>query len=90
MAHDNQSPRGGQDARRHVTKGLAINWREVGSFGFLFAIQLRLRREVINLAFAKSINFKLNHLASATGGKIFKYQFIAKPSTLWATRFETP
>ena len=41
------------------TKGLAINWREVGSFGFLFVIQLRLRREVINLALVKSINFKL-------------------------------
>ena len=34
--------------------------------------------------FGKINQFQTNHLASATGGKIFKYQFIAKPSTLYA------
>ena len=70
---------GGQTARRPITKGLAINWREVVSFGFWLAMVHQSKRDVTHLALVfHSLNF-LIYIRLRFRRKNFKYQFIAKP-----------
>ena len=74
-----QALRGGQTARRPITKGLAINWREVVSFGFWLAMVLQSTRDITHLALVfHSLNF-LIYIGQRFRQKNFKYQFIAKP-----------
>ena len=73
---------GGQTERRPITKGLAINWRDVVSFGFCLAMVLQSRRDVTHLALVfHSLNF-LFYIEQRFRRKDFKYQFIAKPGSL--------
>ena len=70
---------GGETARRPITKGLAINWRDVVSFGFWLAMVLQSTRDVTHLALVfHSLNF-LIYIGQRFRQKNFKYQFIAKP-----------
>jgi len=74
-----QTLRGGQTPRRPITKGLAINWQEVVSFGFWLAMVLQSTRDVTHLALVfHSLNF-LIYIGQRFRQKNFKYQFIAKP-----------
>ena len=80
-----QTLRGGQTKRRPITKGLAINWREVVSFGFWLAMVLQSTRDVTHLALVfHSLNF-LFYIGLRFRRMGFKYQFIAKPRPLHAT-----
>ena len=80
-----QTLRGGQTKRRPITKGLAINWRDVVSFGFYSLWFFGSGRDITHLALVfHSLNF-LIYIGLRFRLMGFKYQFIAKPRPLHAT-----
>ena len=77
-----QTLRGGQTERRPITKGLAINWRDVVSFGFYSLWFFGSGRDITHLALVfHSLNF-LIYIGLRFRLMGFKYQFIAKPRPL--------